>query len=174
MWDAIALHTTPGIPAHKKPVVALVTSGVEMDVLGMSYEDFTSEQRKEVVAARPRLGNFKEEIIDAFSQGMIYRPFSTFRTVNADVLVLKDPSYRRLNFCSIILGSAWNDSEQNVTALVAIRHISTARSSNESSGSRLALSAPRVVRLHRCNIAPRRTIGASYRQDHLQVLDTKD
>ena len=24
-WDAIALHTTPGIPEHKKAVVALVT-----------------------------------------------------------------------------------------------------------------------------------------------------
>jgi hypothetical protein len=30
VWDAIALHTTPGIPKHKKPEVALVTAGVEM------------------------------------------------------------------------------------------------------------------------------------------------
>jgi hypothetical protein len=29
--------------------------------------------------------------------------------VKADVLALKDPDYRRLNFCSLILGSAWND-----------------------------------------------------------------
>ena len=35
VWDAIALHTTPGIPKHKKPEVALVTAGVEMDVLGI-------------------------------------------------------------------------------------------------------------------------------------------
>jgi hypothetical protein len=26
------------------------------------------------------------------------------------VLALKDPTYKRLNFCSLILGSAWNDS----------------------------------------------------------------
>jgi hypothetical protein len=26
------------------------------------------------------------------------------------VLALRDPSYRRLNFCQIILGSAWDDS----------------------------------------------------------------
>ena len=32
----IALHTTPGIPEHKKAVVALVTAGVEMDVLGFA------------------------------------------------------------------------------------------------------------------------------------------
>ena len=38
VWDAIALHTTPGIPQYKKPVVALVTAGVEMDVLGLAYD----------------------------------------------------------------------------------------------------------------------------------------
>jgi hypothetical protein len=35
VWTAIA-HTTPGIPQHMHPVVALVTAGVEMDVLGLS------------------------------------------------------------------------------------------------------------------------------------------
>jgi HD superfamily phosphodiesterase len=33
VWTAIALHTTPGIPVHMHPVIALVTAGVEMDVL---------------------------------------------------------------------------------------------------------------------------------------------
>src|SRR5712675_2610334 len=37
VWTAIALHTTPGIPQHMHPVIALVTAGVEMDVLGLSY-----------------------------------------------------------------------------------------------------------------------------------------
>jgi hypothetical protein len=54
VWDVIALHTTPGIPKHKKPEVALVTSGVEMDVLGIAYGQFTQEQREAVVAAHPR------------------------------------------------------------------------------------------------------------------------
>jgi hypothetical protein len=115
VWDAIALHTTPGIPEHKKPVVALVTAGVEMDVLGLAYDDFTAEQRKLVVTAHPRAENFKEEIIHAFTNGMIKKPLSTFGTVNADVLALKDPGYRRLNFCSIILGSPWEDARPNAT-----------------------------------------------------------
>ena len=54
VWDAIALHTMPGIPEHKKPEVALVTAGVEMDVLGIAYEQFTDAQRDAVVAAHPR------------------------------------------------------------------------------------------------------------------------
>jgi len=110
VWDAIALHTTPGIPQFKKPVVQLVTAGVEMDVLGLGYDDFTEEQRTLVVSAHPRGENFKEQIIDAFNEGMRHRPDSTFGTVNDDVLALKDPAFRRMNFCSIILGNAWNDS----------------------------------------------------------------
>src|ERR1700739_964210 len=34
VWTAIALHTTPGIPQYMHPVIALVTAGVEMDVVG--------------------------------------------------------------------------------------------------------------------------------------------
>src|SRR6201984_1160852 len=41
LWTAIALHTTPGIPQHMHPVVALVTAGVEMDVLGIKYADYS-------------------------------------------------------------------------------------------------------------------------------------
>src|SRR5882757_9717269 len=41
VWTAIALHTTPGIPQHMHPVVALVTAGVEMDVLGLAYSEYS-------------------------------------------------------------------------------------------------------------------------------------
>jgi hypothetical protein len=109
VWDAIALHTTPGIPKHKRPVVALVTAGVEMDVLGLAYQDFTDEQRHEVTHAHPRGHGFKEGIIHAFACGTMHKPETTFGNVKADVLALKDPHYHRENFCSIILGSAWKD-----------------------------------------------------------------
>ena len=107
VWDAIALHTTPGIPEHKKPEVALVTSGVEMDVLGIAYEQFTDAQREAVVKAYPRGVDFKNNIIQAFYDGMKHRPDSTFGTVNDDVLALKDSNFERTNFCRVILNSAW-------------------------------------------------------------------
>jgi hypothetical protein len=110
VWLSIALHTTPGVPEHLKPVVALVTAGVEMDVLGMAYEAFPDEQRIQVVAAHPREREFKNLIIDAFAQGTRDKPLTTFGNVKADVLELKDPGYKRLNFCKIILGSKWDDS----------------------------------------------------------------
>ena len=109
VWDAIALHTTPGIPQHKKPEVALVTAGVEMDVLGLAYDEFSDGERAGVVTAHPRGGHFKENIIQAFYDGMKHRPDSTFGTVNDDVLALKDPSFKRADFCGIIRGSHWHE-----------------------------------------------------------------
>src|SRR5262245_47505369 len=51
VWDAISLHTTPGIPEHKRAEVALLTSGVEMDVMGLAYEQFSEAQRGAVLEA---------------------------------------------------------------------------------------------------------------------------
>lgn len=114
VWTSIALHTTPGVPKNMKPVVALVTAGVEMDVLGLAYGAFSEAQRTQVVAAHPREKTFKNDIIDAFARGTIDKPETTFGNVKADVLALRDPTYKRLNFCEIILGSAWDDRHGHV------------------------------------------------------------
>jgi hypothetical protein len=107
VWDAVALHTTPGIPEHKRAEVALLTSGVEMDVMGIAYEQFTENERDAVVAAYPRGRSFKADIIGAFYNGMKDRPDSTFGTVNDDVLAYCDPGFERADFCKMILRSAW-------------------------------------------------------------------
>jgi hypothetical protein len=107
VWTAIALHTTPGIPQYMQPVVALVTAGVEMDVLGVGYSDFAEADRKAVVQAYPRTEHFKEDIIQAFYDGIKHKPESTFGNVKADVLADKDTSFQRGNFCRVIRGSAW-------------------------------------------------------------------
>jgi HD domain len=107
VWTAIALHTTPGIPQYMHPVVALVTAGVEMDVLGIDYSNFKDSDRNAVVQAYPRTPHFKEDILQAFYDGIKHKPETTFGNVKADVLADKDPGFRRGNFCSVIRNSAW-------------------------------------------------------------------
>lgn len=107
VWNAIALHTTPGIPQHMHPVVALVTAGVEMDVLGMKYEEYSDAEREAVVLAHPRGGNFKEDIIQTFYNGIRHKPDTTFGNVKGDVIADKDPAFAPGNFCSVIRNSAW-------------------------------------------------------------------
>ena len=107
VWTAIALHTTPGIPQYMHPVVALLTNGVEMDVLGIAYSEFSDADREAIIAAYPRTEHFKEDIIQAFYDGIKRRPETTFGNVKADVLADKDPKSQRINFCSVIRGSQW-------------------------------------------------------------------
>jgi len=106
-WTAIALHTTPGIPQYMHPVVALLTNGVEMDVLGIAYSEFSDADRQAIVAAYPRTEHFKEDIIQAFYDGIKHKPETTFGNVKADVLADKDRKFQRRNFCSVIRGSQW-------------------------------------------------------------------
>jgi hypothetical protein len=106
VWEGIALHTTPEVPWRMAPEVALVTAGVELDVLGFGYDEVTDEQRAEVTEAHPRPA-FKQRILAAFTDGMAHRPDSTFGTVNADVLTHCLPGFARIDFVDTILGSPW-------------------------------------------------------------------
>lgn len=63
VWEAIALHTTPGIPQYIRSEIALTNAGVLVDVVGVGYDDYTPEQREQVIAAFPR-GDFKNEFLE--------------------------------------------------------------------------------------------------------------
>ncbi|MCU1581723.1 MAG: diguanylate cyclase [Microbacteriaceae bacterium] len=106
VWTAVALHTTPAIPEFMTPEVALVTAGVETDVLGIQYEALALSDVAAVVSAHPR-PDFKRRILAAFTEGNIRRPETTFGNVNADVLARFHPGFQRTDFVDIIENSAW-------------------------------------------------------------------
>jgi HD superfamily phosphodiesterase len=106
VWLGIALHTTPGVPEFRAPETALVTAGVETDVLGIGRDDLAPEDLAAVTAAHPR-PDFKQQILAAFNEGMKHRPQTTFGTCNADVLERFDPAFVRENFVDTILGNTW-------------------------------------------------------------------
>lgn len=108
VWLGIALHTTPGVPEFLAPEVALVTAGVETDVLGIWYHEISDAQRAEVVAAHPR-PDFKRRILSAFTEGNLHRPDSTFGNVNADVLEHFAPDYQRGDFVEVIQNNPWSE-----------------------------------------------------------------
>jgi hypothetical protein len=106
VWTAIALHTTPGIPEFMEPEVALVTAGVEYDVLGIGYDDISDADRAEITALHPR-PDFKRTILQAFTDGIAPKPETTFGNVKADVLERFVTGYQRGNFVDVIQDSAW-------------------------------------------------------------------
>ena len=108
-WEAIALHTTPGVTQYMRPEVALLFSGVGLDVLGKGFESFPAKLREQIVKEYPR-ENFKEGIVKAFFGGFEYKPGSTWGTVKADVCERFIPGYKSPNFCDLIANSPFPDS----------------------------------------------------------------
>jgi hypothetical protein len=103
---AIALHTTPEVPYKMAPVIAATTAGVETDVLGIRLDSLSQNEIDAVTAVHPR-PDFKNEILQAFTNGFHERPDTTFGTVNADVLEHFVPNFHRIDFVDVIKNSAW-------------------------------------------------------------------
>jgi hypothetical protein len=106
VWEAIALHTTPGIPELMRPEIALTKAGVVMDVVGIGYDEYTPEQRDQVVAAFPR-GDFKREFIRDQTRSALSKPETTFGTINVEYIEYSDPAFRKPNVCARIQSAPW-------------------------------------------------------------------
>lgn len=107
VWEAIALHTTPGIPQFMRPEIALMQSGVRMDVVGIGFDEYTPEQRDQVIAAFPR-HDFKNELIELQTRSALKKPQTTFGTINFDFIECIDPTFRKPNLCARIHSAPWH------------------------------------------------------------------
>ncbi|MDO7742222.1 MAG: HD domain-containing protein [Pedobacter sp.] len=108
VWDTIALHTTIGIAEHKEPEVAMMYSGVGLDVMGEGYDQLSEANRLEIVGAFPR-NDFKKHIIPTFFSGFEHKTETTFGNIKADVCAYMIPNFHRKNFCDCILHSPWSE-----------------------------------------------------------------
>lgn len=108
-WDAISLHTTPGITQYKQLEVELLFNGVGLDVLGIGYETFPEDLRKKVVAQFPR-NDFKQGIAKAFLGGFEHKTQSTEGTCNEDICSHFICNYKRSDFYGQIQNSPFQNS----------------------------------------------------------------
>ncbi|MFD2571931.1 HD domain-containing protein [Spirosoma soli] len=107
-WDTIALHTTIGVAEHKEAEVALMYSGVGLDVMGEGYDNLSAQHRDEIITAFPR-NDFKKHIIPTFFGGFAHKTETTFGNIKADVCAYMIPNFHRKNFCDCILHSPWSE-----------------------------------------------------------------
>jgi hypothetical protein len=106
VWTAIALHTTPGIPDRMGPEIAATNLGVLTDVIGLGLDRLDADQLEHILAVHPR-GDFKNEFLSAYFDGLKDRPETTNGTVNSDVLEHFIPGFERTTSVQRILGSPW-------------------------------------------------------------------
>ena len=109
VWEAIALHTTPGIPRHMGPEIALLNSGVLLDVVGVGFAEFPAELREEIVARYPRK-NFKKGFPQEYFNGFAHKPATTYGTVNAGFCERFIQGFKEPNGCDLIAASPFPDS----------------------------------------------------------------
>ena len=110
VWEAIALHTTPGVTQFMSAEIALLHSGVTLDVLGRGFDYFSAELRDKIVAIYPRI-NFKKGMIQALFEGYAHKPESTYGTVNAAVCEEFLPGYKSPSACDLMAASPFPDSD---------------------------------------------------------------
>ncbi|PSL32257.1 HD domain-containing protein [Chitinophaga ginsengisoli] len=108
VWDAIALHTIPGVAPHKEAEVALLNYGVALDVVGRGYDQLSEKEREDIIRQFPRAG-FKKSVIPTFFEGFKHKPETTYGTINADICAFMIPNFERKNFCDAILHSPWGE-----------------------------------------------------------------
>ena len=95
---------------YMRPEVALLYSGVGLDVLGKGFDQFPSDLREQILAKYPRK-YFKKDFIQAYFAGFAHKPGTTYGTVNAGVCERYIPGYRTPNACDLMAASPFPDSE---------------------------------------------------------------
>ena len=73
VWDAIALHTTPGVPQRKQPEIALLQLGAGIDIGAIPRALVTPESVDIILAEYPRLG-FKTALLEAMGAVVRQKP----------------------------------------------------------------------------------------------------
>ena len=77
------------------------------ELTALRHLSLAEADRNSIVQRFARTPHFKEDILQAFYEGIKNKPETTFGNVKADVLADKDPAFKRINFCSIIRNSPW-------------------------------------------------------------------
>lgn len=105
-WDAVALHTSPGIAEYKEAEVAMLNYATALDVVGRGYGDLSSVDRMEIVSVFPRM-DLKNTMIQTFFDGFGHKPHTTIVNMNSDICACMMPHFQKWNLCDAIKNSPW-------------------------------------------------------------------
>ena len=107
VWDAIALHTTLGIPQRKQPEIALVQLGAGIDIGAIPRSLMTPESVEIILAEYPRIG-FKKAMLAAM--GTVIRRKPMTGAVNLMGEVARDHEHLPIpGFCDIVMHANFDE-----------------------------------------------------------------
>lgn len=83
VWDAIALHTTGSIAAHKEPEVAMTNCGIGVDVIGAGMDQIPQDKCRAILTEFPRL-SFKKQFQDCLCSVVRQKPSTSYDNILRD------------------------------------------------------------------------------------------
>ncbi|MFC9970421.1 HD domain-containing protein [Spirillospora sp. NPDC127200] len=111
VWDAIALHTSPGIANRREPEVALAQRGTVLDVAGDGFDLLPPGFAEEVHERFPRL-NLVENLADAIVGQVLANPAKGVPvTLPGELVRQRVPSVPMPTWADMAASSPWRDLE---------------------------------------------------------------
>jgi hypothetical protein len=101
VWDAIALHTTAGIPLRKAPEVALSHLGIACDLRGLPGDPDVEEVTALVLEEYPWLG-LDRALLDTLVGLYRRNPAAAASHAVADACEGRVEGFRRFNLCDVL------------------------------------------------------------------------
>jgi hypothetical protein len=105
VWDAIALHTTLGVPQRKRPEVALVQLGAAVDV-GFAPLDLIATAAPAILEAWPRR-DFKAELVRHFERVYDRNPAAALQSQIVADVIARRRGIQPPNACDVIENAAF-------------------------------------------------------------------
>jgi hypothetical protein len=105
VWEAIALHTTVGVPPRKRPEIALVQLGAAIDV-GFVSLDVVAAELPAILEHWPRLA-FKTELLRYFARLYERNPAAALQSPVVADIVERQRGVRAPNVCDVIARAAF-------------------------------------------------------------------
>ena len=84
VWDAIALHTTRSVALHKEPEVAVIHSGIAIDVIGAGLDLIPQEKVRAILSEFPRL-SMKKRFLECLCGVVRRKPATTYDNTLRDL-----------------------------------------------------------------------------------------
>ncbi|KCZ94087.1 hypothetical protein [Hyphomonas johnsonii] len=111
VWDSVALNSTPSIGLYKEAEIALCTSGICLDVVGLQFEVIPSDEIARIVAEFPRLG-MKEQMTGCFCRIAERVPETTYDNFVRDFGERFVPGYAAPSSVDSVMNSPFDESAE--------------------------------------------------------------
>ncbi|WP_224371849.1 hypothetical protein [Hyalangium versicolor] len=107
IWDAIALHTTPGVPQRKQPEIALLQLGAGIDIGAIPRSLVTPNSVEIILSEYPRLG-FKKAMLEAMGTVVRRKPMTGAINLMGEIGRVQE-HLPIPGFCDIVMHAEFED-----------------------------------------------------------------